>query len=392
MSMPHFIEHPYYFRGVGLFVEEESSTIPPQPSAVIAGRAIESVYRRQLEASPTSMAWSAQTLRHSCAFPSDSRLRILLGCLCSREILGEDLEAGQGAAEQARRIGDQISELEAKLEHARRAQRAWLAGAEGEARVGEQLRQLELHGWKILHDVHWPGRPRANLDHVVIGPGGVLIIDAKNWSGDVRLQDGELRQNSSSRHRHTASVLDQCSAVSVLLEPQHRSLTQGWICLVGQPDLSGTTASGVTIVGVDALVDAVRALPLVLEEASVGIIHDYLKSLLTGPTSPVVATTALLDRTDAASSVLTARRAAAASRPISIPQPTIRRAPRPGSRNRSRRKNQPSCLGAFGRLVLLALALWIGAAMLQSFADSVSTPPAPPGPSIEQVVPIDGAG
>jgi hypothetical protein len=32
MSMPHFIEHAYYYRGLGLFVEEKSSTIPPQPS------------------------------------------------------------------------------------------------------------------------------------------------------------------------------------------------------------------------------------------------------------------------------------------------------------------------------------------------------------------------
>ena len=342
---------------------------------------------------------SAQTLRYSCAFPSDYSLRILLGCLCSRRILGEDVEAGQGAAEQARRLGERVSrletelaQLEAELEKARRAQQAWLAGAEGEIRVGEQLRRLELHGWKLLHDVHWPGRQRANIDHIAVGPGGVLVIDAKNWSGDVRLHNGELRRNGYSRQQETASVLTQCAEVAALLEPQHRSLAQGWICLVGQPDLSGTTTSGVTVVGIDRLADAVLAVPQVLEEASVGIVHDYLKGLLTGPTSPGVATPALLDRTDSASSVLTARRAAAVRRPISGLRPTIRRASRPASGSRSRRKNQPSCLGALGRLVLLALTLWIGAGMLQSFAESVSTPPVQPSPGIEQVLPVEGAG
>ncbi|WP_407923750.1 nuclease-related domain-containing protein [Arthrobacter cheniae] len=34
------------------------------------------------------------------------------------------------------------------------------------------MRQLELQGWRMLHDVHWPGRPKANIDHIAVGPGG----------------------------------------------------------------------------------------------------------------------------------------------------------------------------------------------------------------------------
>ncbi|MHA7239595.1 nuclease-related domain-containing protein [Arthrobacter sp. TMS1-12-1] len=294
------------------------------------------------------------------------------------------MEAGQGAAEQARQMGERVSRLEAELEQARKAQQAWLAGAEGEARVGEQLRRLEPHGWRVLHDVHWPGRPRANIDHIAIGPGGILIIDAKNWSGDVRLRNGELCQNGYARKRETASLLEQCSAVAVLLEPQHRRMAQGWICLVGQSDLEGSTVTGTRIVGIDQLVDAVLALPSVLEEPFVNAIYEYLKGLLAGPVSPAVASTALLDRSTAESPLLAARRAAAtrsvsAGRPGATPQI---RAVRP--MNRRRRKNETGWLGAMWRLVLLALVLWIGAGALQQIAESLSAPPSQPSPGVVQ--------
>jgi hypothetical protein len=305
--------------------------------------------------------------------------------------LGDDVEAGQGAAEQAQRIGERVSRLETELEQleaelarARKAQQAWLAGADGEARVGEQLRQLELQGWMILHDVHWPGRPKANLDHIAVGPGGVLVIDAKNWSGDVRMRNGELYQNGYTRKRETASALDQCAAVAALLEPQHRAMAQAWICLVGQPDLVSSTSTGVTVVGIDGLVGAVLALPVVLEQPFVSSIHDYLKALLTGPTSPAVATTALLDPPKAESSLLAARRSAATrSVPADRPHPTPRLRTG-GPANRRRRKNEPSCIDAMWRLVLLAVVLWIGAGALQHVAESLSTPPLQPSPGVVQ--------
>lgn len=276
-----------------------------------------------------------------------------------------------------------IARLEAELEQARKAQQAWLAGADGEARVGERLRQLEVHGWKILHDVHWPGRPKANIDHIAIGPGGVLVIDAKNWSGDARLRDGELTRNGFARKRETSSALDQCAAVAALLEPQHRNMTQAWICLAGQPDVAGLADSGVAVVGIDTLVERVVALPPVLENPFVEAIHDYLVGLLAGATSPVVATTALLDRADATSSVLAARRVSAA-RAVSTARPRADRAVQSARPAKRRRNSQPSCLGAVWRLMGVALVLWFSAGALQHVAESLSTPPVPPSPEIVQ--------
>ena len=43
----------------------------------------------------------------------------------------------------------------------------------------------------ILHDRRVPGSP-ANIDHLVIGPTGVFVVDAKNFSHQLSLNKGTL--------------------------------------------------------------------------------------------------------------------------------------------------------------------------------------------------------
>jgi hypothetical protein len=63
---------------------------------------------------------------------------------------------------------------------------AWRRGAAGERRTARLLEPLERHGWVVLHDLSVPGS-RANLDHLVIGPGGVFVIDSKQYRGGLQL-------------------------------------------------------------------------------------------------------------------------------------------------------------------------------------------------------------
>lgn len=52
----------------------------------------------------------------------------------------------------------------------------------GERAVGEELSQLPNEGWRVFHDVEFTARPGAkpfNVDHVVVGPGGVFAIETK---------------------------------------------------------------------------------------------------------------------------------------------------------------------------------------------------------------------
>jgi Nuclease-related domain len=59
---------------------------------------------------------------------------------------------------------------------------AWRRGASGERRTARLLAPLERRGWAVLHDLAIPGSA-ANIDHLVIGPGGVVVVDSKRYRG-----------------------------------------------------------------------------------------------------------------------------------------------------------------------------------------------------------------
>jgi Nuclease-related domain len=66
--------------------------------------------------------------------------------------------------------------------------RALTQGAEGEKAVGQFLDRLREQGYSVFHDVLAEG---FNVDHVLVGPGGVFTVETKTWSkparGDARV-------------------------------------------------------------------------------------------------------------------------------------------------------------------------------------------------------------
>ncbi len=195
--------------------------------------------------------------------------------------------AGRGAEEQASRRARRAAQLraererggavdEAALERLRRDQRAWAAGAEGERRVAESLGRLERYGWTMLHDVRWPGRRQANIDHIAIGPGGVFVVDAKNWSGDVRVTHEAVRQNGYGRASALEGVNQATAAVAALLMPQHRSAVRGVMCLAGQEDQAVTVVNGVFVCGRWQLPEHLLAMPPRLTVLEVADIARFL--------------------------------------------------------------------------------------------------------------------
>ena len=78
--------------------------------------------------------------------------------------------------------------------------RAWKTGADGEERAGARFAKL-LAGSevKLLHDRRMPGRGAANVDHVAIGPGGITVIDTKNYRGKVRTDGTSSQQAVGTR-------------------------------------------------------------------------------------------------------------------------------------------------------------------------------------------------
>ena len=62
----------------------------------------------------------------------------------------------------------------------RKAERPWRTGAQGEEEVARRLGKLP-DGWRVLHAVP-VGEKGSDIDHVIIGPGGVFTVNTKNHS------------------------------------------------------------------------------------------------------------------------------------------------------------------------------------------------------------------
>lgn len=65
------------------------------------------------------------------------------------------------------------------------AMQRWRRGASGEEHVGRILDGLAREGWLAIHDVD---TGRGNIDHILIGPGGVLSIETKSHPGRIRVE------------------------------------------------------------------------------------------------------------------------------------------------------------------------------------------------------------
>jgi hypothetical protein len=99
---------------------------------------------------------------------------------------------------------------------------AWRRGAAGERRTARLLNPLERHGWAILHDLALPGS-RANIDHLAIGPGGVFVIDSKQYRGRLQLDPiGRLW------HGRTLSPQHWARCPSRPTRPPRSCPTQAW--------------------------------------------------------------------------------------------------------------------------------------------------------------------
>ena len=80
------------------------------------------------------------------------------------------------------------------LSDERQSTKAWDRGAIGEERLGTRLDALAADGLAVLHDRRIPGST-ANIDHIVITPGGLWVIDTKRYKGRLELKiEGGIRR------------------------------------------------------------------------------------------------------------------------------------------------------------------------------------------------------
>jgi len=132
--------------------------------------------------------------------------------------------------------------------------RTWQRGAHGERHTARLLGRLHRDGFVVFHDLGVPGNTSVNVDHLVIGPSGVFVIDSKQWTGTVHQSaDGLAWHNHHRLDRTLETVRWEAQAISHLLGTRAAAL----LCVHGaHVHGGGLHAHGVAIVPAGGLRDA----------------------------------------------------------------------------------------------------------------------------------------
>ena len=96
--------------------------------------------------------------------------------------------------------------------------RSWATGGEGERLTAARLDPLRAEGFVVLHDRKIRQSP-ANIDHIVIGPTGVWVVETKSYGGRIRVAGGELRVNGRRRKGVLEEVEREVAAVARVVAP-----------------------------------------------------------------------------------------------------------------------------------------------------------------------------
>jgi hypothetical protein len=152
--------------------------------------------------------------------------------------------------------------------------RAWRRGATGERRTARLLAPLERRGWAVLHDLAIPDS-KANIDHLVIGPSGVAVIDSKQYRGRLRVDRDGMAWHG--RHLLVAALrrvlwqADQADEILGIADVTVAAI----VAVHGAPVPWGRLqADGVTIISARRVPDLLQALPPTLGPERVAWLAD----------------------------------------------------------------------------------------------------------------------
>jgi hypothetical protein len=141
---------------------------------------------------------------------------------------------------------------------------AWQRGAVGERRTARLLSQLEQHGWAVLHDLAVRGS-RANIDHLVIGPGGVFVIDSKQYRGRLELDSSGRLWHGRYPLAPTLRAVDFEADQAAQVLPDPGVAVVPIVAVHGaQVPWGKVVVEGVPVVAARRLPSMLRALPAVL--------------------------------------------------------------------------------------------------------------------------------
>jgi hypothetical protein len=95
--------------------------------------------------------------------------------------------------------------------------RAWATGARGEREFEAAL--ADLADVVVLNDRRVPGT-RGNIDHLVVGPAGLFVVDAKRYKGSLKIPKVAWQSSSHARRNGVPASADRLCRGVVEDEPR----------------------------------------------------------------------------------------------------------------------------------------------------------------------------
>lgn len=169
-------------------------------------------------------------------------------------------------------------------------ERAWRIGADGEEKVAARLARLAKKdpSWRFVHAIP-VGENGSDIDHLVVGPGGVFTLNAKHhpganiWVGGTTFMVNGHRQPYIRNSRHESQ-----RAAKLLSKVIGRPITvTGVIVPVGASQVTIKTApEDVRVVNRMALPDWLRKRPVVLSDIDIAAIYEAARRSTTWQVAP----------------------------------------------------------------------------------------------------------
>lgn len=244
--------------------------------------------------------------------------------------------------------------------------RAWALGAEGERRVAEALKALP-EGWVALHDrLLYPGVTDSNIDHIVVGPGGIFMIDAKNRGGDMTVHRNFLYQHTVTPdgQKQSTNLQSEVAKAAWIVKEMSSRLTVPVVpvlCLAGSRSHrfeSPQFVQEVCVVSVERLVEwlTVQAprMPSAHHQAWVRQVMTEFPSTTTDPELLAAMAPSMLARKGNAPRASRAPRQAAARQPSARSRNTPVKS-RPA--RRARKRKTPALFLMMGLAVMVGVLL-----------------------------------
>lgn len=152
--------------------------------------------------------------------------------------------AGTPSEDPSYELHDDARRQRARIQRLGQGLAQWERTSVGVRVTTDALASLPPRRWTVLRELRWPDGVRGSADHVVVGRGGIYVIDTKNWSGKVRVVDGVLLQGGQIRG--VSAVADAAREVAERLDRRTARSVHAVVCVARDEPVVGV-ADGVFV-------------------------------------------------------------------------------------------------------------------------------------------------